>query len=487
MSHGLSKSKILDGLQCPKRLWLKVHQPDPDLLRQSPRALQSIQAGIEAQEVYRRLIPNGILVQHVDDQKAALKETRRLILTRATRVPIFEAAFQHRGVLARADVIFPSPDGFHVVEIKASGSVKDYQLQDCAIQTWVFERAGIPIKTVALAVIDKSFMYPGTGNYYGLFRHEDVTEAVRFLMSQVPSWVQKCRTVLKSAMPVVRAGSQCRNPYECPFIEHCSEPEPPYPVRCLPNRGKIVQELIAEGILDIRDIPEGRLTKRIHERVRRVTKSGKAEIDPNARTVLKEFIYPRYYLDFETIAFTVPRWLGTKPFQQIPFQWSCHIEHADGDVEHKWFLDTSGDPPMRAAALSLVRDLGQTGPILMYHHFERDRITDLIDIFPDLAPRLKMLRDRLVDLYPIVKEHYYHPDMKGKWSLKSVTACMLPEMSHAKLGEVTDGTAAQGAYFEIIAAETNHVRRENLEKKLLDYCELDTLAMVRITRFLQGR
>lgn len=486
MSHGLSKSKILHGLQCPKRLWLSVYHPDPDLLRQSPRALQSIQAGIEAQEVYRGLIPNGILVQHVDDQKAALEETRRLIATRSARVPIFEAAFQHRGVLARADVIFPSPDGFHVVEIKASGSVKDYHLQDCAIQTWVFERAGIPIKTVALAVIDKSFVYPGSGNYHGLFRHEDVTETVRSLMSQVPTWVRVCRTILTSAMPVVRAGKQCCKPYECPFLEHCSEPEPIYPVKRLPNGRKIVNELIEEGILDIRDISEGRLASPIHERVRRVTKSGKAEIDPNARTVLKEFIYPRYYLDFETIAFIVPRWPGTKPFQQIPFQWSCHIEHAEGDVEHKWFLDTSGDPPMRAAALSLVRDLGQAGPIFMYHHFERDRITDLIDIFPDLAPRLKMLRDRLVDLYPIVKEHYYHPDMKGSWSLKSVIACIAPEMSHANLEEVTDGMAAQRAYLEIIATKTNDIRRENLKKKLLDYCKLDTLAMVRITRIFQG-
>jgi hypothetical protein len=484
MSYGLSKTKILHGLQCSKRLWLKVNQPE--LAKYSRRALQSIQDGNEAQEVYRGLFPNGILIQHVDDPKTALEETRGLLLAGPSGDPIFEAAFEYIRVLVRADLIFPSLAGFHMVEIKASGSVKDLHLQDCAIQTWVFEKAGIPIKTVALAVINKSFVYPGSGNYYGLFRHEDVTERVRILMPQVPNWVRNCRTILKSAMPIVRTGNQCRNPYECPFIAHCSEPEPPYPVRCLPNRGKIVQELIAEGILDIRDIPESRLTKPIHERVRRVTKSGKAEINPSAKAVLNQFPYPRFYLDFETVAPVVPRWPGTRPRQQIPFQWSCHIEHADGDVEHKWFLDTSGDPPMRAAALSLVRDLGQAGPIFMYHHFEKDRITDLIDIFPDLAPRLKMLRDRLVDLLPIVKEHYYHRDMKGSWGLKSVTKCIAPEMSHARLDEVTDGTAAQSAYQEIIAPETNDVRREDLKKKLLDYCERDTLAMVRITRLLQG-
>ena len=139
---------------------------------------------------------------------------------------------------------------------------------------------------------------------------------------------------------------------------------------------------------------------------------------------------------------------------------------------------------MRVAAHSLVRNLGQAGPIFMYRPFERQRIVDLAGMFPDLAPKLKTLKKRLVDLKPIVKEHYYHPDVKGSWSLKSVTACIAPELSHASLDEVTDGPAAQGAYLEIIAPETNDVRREDLKKKLLHYCERDTLARVRITRVL---
>ncbi len=329
-------------------------------------------------------------------------------------------------------------------------------------------------------------MYRGEGNYYGLFRHEDVTERVRILMRKVPGWVQLCQGILKSAMQAVRIGGQCRKPYECPFIEHCSEEGPSYPITCLPYGSRVAKALMTEGIFDIRDIPDGKLNTSTHRRVARITKGGQAEINPNAKAILQLSAYPRYYLDFETIAFTVPIWPGTKPFQQIPFQWSCHIEHGDGRIEHKSFLDTSGDPPMRAAARSLVKNLGQAGPIFMYRPFERDRITDLIDTFPDLAPRLQALKDRLVDLYPIVKKNYYHPDMKGSWSLKAVAACIAPDMSHAKLEEVTDGTAAQNAYLEIIAPETDSVRRDNLINKLLDYCKLDTMAMLRITRILQG-
>lgn len=482
MSYGLSKTRILNGLQCPKRLWLEIHQPD--LAHYSERATQIIQNGIEANCAYRKLIPDGILVEHVDDLEAALEQTR-IILNKAPDAPILEAAFEHNGILVRPDHIFRDFKQFRLVEVKAAGSVKNYHVQDCAIQTWVIERAGIPINTIELAFIDTAFVYPGGEDYRGLFKRKDVTAAVRTLMKQVAGWVRECRKVLESAMPVLEPGNQCENPHECPFLGHCWESGPEYPVFCLPNRGKIVKELMAEGIFDIRDIPEGKLSNSTHERVRRITKSGKAEIDPSVAAVLSRFAYPRYYLDFETIAFAVPRWPGTKPYQSIPFQWSCHVEHADGKLEHRWFLDTSGKNPMRAVAESLAGNLGDSGPIFMYSTYEKRIINYLARLVLGLAPRLKPIIDRLVDLHPIVKKHYYHPDMKGSWTLKSVTACIAPEISHTNLEEVTDGMAAQRAYIEIIMPETDTARRENLSKKLLEYCKLDTLAMVKIAGILQ--
>lgn len=482
MSHGLSKSKIISGLQCLKRLWLKVHRPE--LAKYSEKAALFLQAGNDAHKAYRQLVPNGILVEHVDDLHAALEQTR-ITLRESPGDPILEGAFQHNGVLVRADLIVRDSKGFRLVEVKAAGSVKKYHFQDCAIQTWLIERARIPIRRTELALINTAFVYPGGGDYGGLFKHMDVTEQIRTLRQQVPVWIKECQKVLTSAIPIIGIGNQCRTPYECPFQEHCSELGPTYPVTCLPNRGKSVKELLAEGIDDIRDIPEGRLTKPIHERVRRVTKSGEAEINPSVEGLLIQFPYPRYYLDFETVAFAVPRWAGTRPHQPIPFQWSCHIEHADGDLEHKRFLDTSGEAPLVAVGHSLVSSLGDSGPIFMYSHFERDRIADLMKFLPDLASKLKALKDRLVDLKPIVKNNYYHPDMKGSWSLKPVMACLAPEMSHANLEEVTDGMSAQRAYLEIIAPETDNARRKNLRRKLLEYCKLDTLGMIMIVRELQ--
>lgn len=483
MSCRLSKTKILHGLHCPKRLWLEVHQPE--LAHYSERAAQIIQAGHEANKAYRELIPEGILVEHVNDLKAALNQTQ-VVLKEFPGTPVFEGTFQHKGVMVRADYLYLRSKKFHLVEVKARTSFDERHIRDCAIQTSIIEAAGIPIKTIELALIDTSFVNPGTGNYSGLFTHVNVTESVRPLIKHVPVWIQQCHEILKSGMPMMKIENHCYDPYECPFLNYCFVPGPDYPVECLPYGGNIAKELIAERIFDIREIPEDRLSNSTHERVRRITTNGKAEINPAVVSLMKKFPYPRYYLDFETVAFAVPRWRGTRPYRPIPFQWSCHIEHADGEIDHRWFLNTSGEAPMRAVADSLVKNLGTSGPVFMYTPFEKTRITDLMGFVPDLAPKLKGIIARLVDLKPIVKDHYYHPDMKGSWSLKPVIACIAPEMSYAKLEEVNDGMAAQRAYLEIIATETNDIRRENLKKKLLDYCKLDTLAMVRITRIFQG-
>jgi len=196
---------------------------------------------------------------------------------------------------------------------------------------------------------------------------------------------------------------------------------------------------------------------------------------------------PRFFLDFETISFGVPVWAGTRPYRQLPFQWSLHVECEGGGLEHREFLDTSGEPPMRACAESLLEALGDAGPILVYTGFERARIDELAARFPDLAPALRAAAARLVDLHPIVREHYYHPAMMGSWSLKAVLPTIAPDLDYAQLDEVRDGEMAQTAYLEAISPQTAPERRAALRESLLRYCEVDTLAMVRLARFLEDR
>lgn len=211
---------------------------------------------------------------------------------------------------------------------------------------------------------------------------------------------------------------------------------------------------MSEGYEDLRQVPADRIPTPALQRVHRVTVSGKAEINPGAAERINALSWPRYYLDFETIAFTVPIWPGTRPFQALPFQWSCHGVSNTGEIAHREFLDISGESPMRRFAESLIETLGSSGPILDYSPYEKRIINELTQTYPDIESSLKALAERLVDLLPITKQHYYHPAMKGSWSIKAVLPTVAPDIDYAALGEVHDGTSAQFAYLELIDPST---------------------------------
>ena len=173
-------------------------------------------------------------------------------------------------------------------------------------------------------------------------------------------------------------------------------------------------------------------------------------MDRQAGHILNDLEYPRYFLDFECIQFAIPVWVGTRPYQQIPFQFSCHIERVQHKTEHEEFLDVTGLDPRRQFAETLLTTCGDRGPVIVYNQsFEKRIIKELAEQFDDLAEALLSINARIFDLLPIVKNHYYHPDMKGSWSIKKVLPCLVPELSYEALGKVQDGTQAQQAYLQI--------------------------------------
>lgn len=480
---GLSKSRLIAWKQCPKRLWLEANRPELRIF--SAEAERRFQVGHQVGAIARELEDNGLLIEHETDLAAALTATQEALSQYPGR-PLFEPAFQHDGLLVRIDLLLPHGGGYRLVEVKSSASVKDYQLADAAIQAWVANRAGIPLQEVCIGHIDSSFVYPGNGDYRGLIARSPVTENIAPLLDEVPHWVAGARQTLAGEQPDIEVGEQCTDPFECPFLSFCSPAPPEYPVELLPDNAgkKLARALRSEGYADLREVPAGRMPTAMLERVHRITLSGMAEIEPGAAERIRALPWPRYYLDFETIDFTVPIWPGTRPFQHLPFQWSCHGESSDGELHHREFLDTSGAPPMRPFAESLIEALGASGPILVYSTYEKRILKELAEAYPDLAPALQALAGRLVDLHPITKQHYYHPAMKGSWSIKAVLPTIAPDLDYASLGEVQDGTSAQFAYKELIQPGTSAARRRALETQLREYCRLDTLAMVRLARFL---
>jgi len=488
----LSKSRIMSALQCRKRLYFEVHHPE---LREISAATQAAfevghRVGDVAQQIYGQ--GRGILIEYGPGLAKALRDTESLMKASVDE-PIFEATFSHGGVLVRLDVLIPkgpnpqSPT-WKIVEVKASTKLKDEHVPDCAIQAWVFQGLGYDLGEIALAHVDNSYEYPGGENFRGLLVEEDLTAEIADLQDSVPAWIELAKEAVSGDMPEVPVGQHCTTPYPCPFFEQCWPTETTYPVQGLGGSKEKLGQLVTAGYRDIRDVPatvvDGNETR---SRIHRVTVAGEAELLEGARTTVQELPFPRYYLDFETIMPAVPIWPGTHPYETHAVQWSCHIEDSDGSLRHEEFLDLSGTPPMRPLAESLIETLGNDGPILMYTNYEAKVIRGLAEQLPEFAPKLQAILDRLVDLHPVVKTNYYHPNMLGSWSLKAVLPTIAPDIDYSALEEIQEGTAASNAYLEAIDSSTSPERREQLRTRLLEYCRLDTEAMVRVVRFLDGR
>lgn len=478
--YRLSKSRFMAGLQCPKRLWLQVHQPD--LIEEGYSENLQILNGNEIGEIARQLHP-GSLVEHVDNLGLALKETQELISDLTVRI-IHEATFNYDGILVRVDILERTDKGWILTEVKGATSVKPYYIPDVAIQAWVLTGCGMSLKAVNLMHVNNQFVYQEDGNYQGLLVAQDVSLQIRPLMETIPEQKNAFACMLRGEEPAITMGQQCYDPYECEFCSYCMPDDmPEYPVSVLPHLREPKKSELARKYADVRDIPESELANANHLRVWRATKNGKEEVDVAEASALFDLPWPRYYLDFETISLAVPRWKGMRPYMRAPFQWSCHIHHMDGRMDHAEFLDVSGNDPRRGCAEALVEAIGTDGVVLAYNAgFEKGVIRELADMYPDIRNELMKIHDRTEDLLPITRRAYYHPSQMGSWSIKAVLPALAPDLSYKDLDGVQDGGDAQLAW--MLAARAAKEERNRISSQLLAYCKLDTLGMVKVVEGL---
>jgi predicted RecB family nuclease len=479
----LSKTKLLSYLQCPKRLWLEQYSPElEDESEIDDAAIETGRVvGAMARQVYGK--GAGHLVSHNRGLRAAVAETAEL-LEHGGREPIFEATFDYNGVTILVDILERSGAAPRIIEVKSATSVKDHFLADCAIQAWTLQSLYVPVASTGLALINSEFEYSGDDHYADLFREIDVTPDIDGLIRSMAGVVDRVRETLSSLDEPERAiGAHCRSPLPCPFFEYCSPAQGEYPVLGLGGRKEPLYELMLAGVKDIRDLSEEQLSNAAQQRIWRQTVAGEAYVSSELKSLMTGLAYPRYFLDFETIAFAIPIWPATRPYQALPFQWSCHIDDGHNPIAHAEFLDLSGEPPMRQAAERLIDTLGSDGAIIVYSPYEKRVLNELALRFPDLEPQLSAVKERLVDLLPLTREHYYHPEMRGSWSIKAILPTIDAGIDYASLDEVRDGEAAQAAYLEAIHEDTAAERRDALREALLAYCRLDTEAMVRLVEF----
>lgn len=491
--RALSKSRLLAYRQCHRRLWLEVNRPD---LREDSGAIAS-RTGQQVGDVARRLYDpksSGVVIDlKAGGPDAALAQTAEA-LKEGRRV--FEGALLAGGALIYADVLVPAKRagkaGWRLVEIKSSTDVKETYQDDIAIQAFVAKEARVKLHSVSVAHIDNAFVYKGDGDYDGLLVEKNLTKETLARRRKVKHWIGEANSVLKGAEPAVRTGRHCNEPYECAFQDYCrgKEPQARHPASILPRvQAKALRALLQENpAIDLADIPDDLLNER-QLRIKKHTLSKTAFFDrAGAASDLARHKPPAYFLDFETISFPVPVWKGTRPYQQVPFQFSVHYLRKDGPVEHHDFLDLSGDDPSRSFAEALVERCGSRGPVLVYNAtFETARIRELAERFPRLRKALLAINKRVVDLLKVAEERYYHPDQQGSWSIKRLLPTIAPDLRYDQLDGIQDGGMAMEGYLEATAPLTSPTRKLQIEGQLRAYCMLDTYAMVRIWQHFSGR
>jgi len=446
------------------------------------------------------------------DNYDPIAEARATLTTimEMSSVPILEAAMFREPVYARADALIPNADSYVLSETKAKTfplksdkltpkEPDEHLLDDVAIQAWVAQGQGFKLSRLELNLLNSQWTYPGSGDYSGLFRQLDVTAAALARAPEVGQWAHDALRTISGEMPELETGRHCDDPHPCALLSFCEQfdkPGPEHPIELLPDSaGKGLARKLKEkkGYSSILEPSPDELVGAqsvLYKRMQAAHRDGRAIKESACVELLTSLPYPRYYFDFEGIDLPVPRWSGIRPYEQIPFQWSCHIENSAGQFTHSEFLDLSGDDPSLACikALISVIDPSNLGPIFVYYAtYERGRLEGLRDRHPEFAAQLEGYVTRLVDLHPLVKSNFYDPRMKGSFSIKKVLPVIAPDLDYSLLEEVAEGTGAQNAYlFAALHESTSKERRNELASKLRKYCAMDTWAMVEVAYFLAG-
>ena len=478
----ISKSKFVAGVQCLKRLYLQVHQPE---LAAEPGAAAEaiIEQGREVGMLARQMFPGGVEVGCNGGLDEAIRATRQLIAN--PEIPaLFEAAFEHDGVVVRVDVLHRRRDGrWRLIEVKSSASLKEEHLDDVGIQYRVVSRSGLDLATVNLAHVNRDYVFDGDSiDPRRFFKIRNLTRRVQRLQPKLTFQLRSQFTVLgMPKAPDIAPGRHCTNPVTCEFFDQCNPPRPHHHVAFLPRiHASAMEELEGMGIDSIRDIPDDFELTEIQRRAAASVRSGNAWYSSELGEVLRGLAYPLYFADFETVNRAIPPFAGMRPYDQLPFQWSAHIQQRPGLApEHYEFLATDANDPRREFISSLCAALGNSGSIVAYSSFESQRLSDLATWLPEYAERIMAIQARLFDLLPVVREHTYHPAYAGSYSIKSVLPALVPGLTYDGM-EVANGQDAGLAWQSLVRGNLERTERDRIKKALLDYCGQDTLAMVRL-------
>lgn len=475
------------GVQCLKRLYLLVRQPDLGVGK-TAADFAVMDQGRQVGKLAQQLFPDGSEVRTGDPQEA-IRITQELIGNPDIRA-IFEAAFERDGVFVRVDILQRRRDGrWRLIEVKSSASLKEEHLDDVAIQYRVVSRSGIDVASCHLAHVNRNYVFPGGSvDPWRFFRIKNLTRQVERLQPKLALQLRsEFRVLAMPTAPDLPTGKHCVQPVICEFHDHCNPPRPTDHVGYLPYiHANAIEELGEMGVESICEIPYDFQLTEIQRRAATSVQTGQPWFSPELPAELAKLEYPLYFLDFETVNPAIPRFGGMRPYDHIPFQWSFHVQGQPGaEPEHCEYLTQDGSDSRREFITSLLAAIGENGNIVVYNQqFEETRLSDLAGWRPEFAEPINGIQTRLWDLLPVVRSHVYHPAFAGSYSLKSVLPALVSDMTYDGM-DVADGADA-GLAWEMFLRSSDGAERERLRKALLDYCGQDTLALVRLLEQLRA-
>jgi hypothetical protein len=484
----LSKSQYMKGLQCPKYLWLYKNKKGL-MAEPGQQRLNQFETGHRVGELARQLFPAGIEVAYrSEDYQCMVDQTEQLINN--TDV-IYEGSFSHKGIFVRADILVRNEsDSWNLFEVKASTKTKPEHKDDAAIQWYVINQQ-LPLDRAYLVHINTRYVREGGLDVTQLFAMDDITVSVLDKQFAIEARLNQFESMLEGGEPGISIGQHCKTPHRCDFYDYCWNKVPHPSVFDLYRlSGDKKFGLYHRGIISYEDITTDVALSDIQAIQVSSAIQGQPYLDrAKLASFISEVKYPVNFLDFETFQDVVPRFDGQKPYMNIPFQYSLHILHENGELEHKEFLAGDDEDPRPGLAQQLLKDITDTGTIMAYNQsFEKKVIHALASIFSQYDADLTALTRRFNDLLiPFSGLMYYHPDFNGSFSIKSVLPALFPndsELDYKRL-EIQNGHLAMDTFAHLYKV-SDPVEKTAIRESLLAYCKLDTLAMVRIWQRLNA-
>lgn len=496
----LSKSKIISGIQCHKKLWLETHGMQ-NILESHLFAL-----GNRFGEFARTYYGEGV---NLDGKKLSdnVVELTNAAIANPNTKAIYEAAFVYENVLVRVDVLKRDNDGWEMIEVKSSKEAKPHHLNDIASQVYVALGCGLKLNSMKIAHINKNFLYKGDGDYSDLLVEADITSEAIERLSDIKTWVGELLPIvqLDSSMPIEDTEDyKCKTPYPCQFLPQCSAELPKLaevPISILPNTGKkLAEKWGKEKIYDLRNLPDGSLTNERHKIIRKAHQSNSPYISKEMVKKVRSLPSPYFFMDFETIMQGVPLIPNTKPNDAVPFQWSVHylndLADTTGISDGKAFLEFLSPTLFRDFLTSLISALGESGTIFVHHKSTEIKALRYLATgkqCEDLKDHVEKIILRIEDTLDLVRDGMYFPEMGlsdgSTYSIKTITKVIPTTVDYQEDGELGSGNDAQLIWFK--CTDSKHKLSESeiqaLKNNLLKYCAKDTLALVDLVRFIHNQ